>query len=413
MSNATPLHGIGTLMNHVAEGQDPSGAEIAPIYQSSTFAFPSAAAAAAVFKGEQQGYIYTRFDNPNSDQVTAKLAALEGFDLMRAHPELPLEQQVAGRLFCSGMAAITGAILPLVKSGQTILAQQALYSASYNFLNDLSSRFNLNVVWVSDLTPAGWEQAFTAHPQAVLAFAETPANPALAMVDLAAAAEIAHRYGAWLVVDNTFATPYCQRPFNLGADVVIHSTTKYLCGHGQIIGGAVLSTHLDYVNGPLFSILKTYGGSPSPFDAWLTNTGLKTFELRMQRHCSNALQIAAWLEQHPKVARVYYPGLPSHPDHVLALRQLVNGFGGMVSFELKGGLQAGIHLMDHLHLLILAPTLGNTESLVQHPASMSHSGLPAETRRAMGISDGLVRFSVGIENPDDLIADLDQALAAS
>jgi methionine-gamma-lyase len=223
-------------------------------------------------------------------------------------------------------------------------------------------------------------------------------------------ADIAHQYGAWLVVDNTFATPYCQRPFNLGADVIIHSTTKYLSGHGLIIGGVVISTHVDFVRKELVTMLKNLGGSASPFDAWLTNNGLKTFELRMARHCENAAAIAGWLEQHPKLGRVFYPGLDSHPAHAVACKQMLS-FGGMLSFELKGGLAAGVSLMDHLQLASLAPTLGNLETLVQHPASMSHASVAPEERVRMGISDGLVRLSVGIENVEDIMADLEQALA--
>lgn len=403
-------YGLGTLVNHVAEGEDPHGASVAPIYQTSTFSFPDAATGAAIFKGEQEGYIYTRFNNPNMEQVVAKLAALEGLDLLRAHPERTLEEVVGGRLFASGMAAATSAILARVQGGQTVIAQRSLYSATFTFLNEIAPRYGIQTVWVDDPRPDAWEEAFSQAPQAVLAFAETPANPVLSLVNLEAVAEITHAHGAWLMVDNTFATPFCQRPLSLGADVIIHSTTKYLNGHGTVIGGAVVSPHLDYVNTSLFSMLKILGGSPSPFDAWLTNTGLKTFEVRMERHCENAMHIARYLEAHSKVSRVYYPGLESHPAHDLALRQMLD-FGGMLAFELAGGLEAGIKLMNSLQIGTLVPSLGNTDSILQHPASMSHSTVSPEVRRRMGISDGLVRFSVGIENVEDLIEDLGQALA--
>jgi methionine-gamma-lyase len=409
MSRFNPKHGLGTLVNHVAEGEDPTGASVVPIYQTSTFSFPDAATGAAIFKGEQEGYIYTRFNNPNMQQVVSKLAALEGLELLRAQPQQPLLEVVSGRLFASGMAAATGTVLTLAQGGQTVIAQRSLYSATFNFLNDVAARYGIRTVWVDQPEPEAWEAAFQHAPQAVLAFAETPANPALTLVDLQAVAEIAHRRGAWLVVDNTFATPYCQRPLSLGADVIVHSTTKYLNGHGTVIGGAVISPHLDFVNNGLYATLKILGASPSPFDAWLTNTGLKTFEVRMARHCENALQIAHWLDGHAKVANVFYPGLESHPGHALAKRQMFH-FGGMLAFELMGGLQAGIQLMDSLQVGTLVPSLGNTDSLFQHPASMSHSAVTPEVRRQMGISDGLVRFSVGIENVEDLIDDLDQAL---
>ena len=411
MNEFNASQGLGTLVNHVGEGGDPLNAHIAPIYQTSAFRFPDVESGAALFRGEEDGFIYTRYDNPNFRQVTAKLAALEALDLLRAQPEKALKETAAARLFSSGMAAITTAVLARVSAGATVIAQDSLYGATFNFFHDVAPRFGVQVVWVNDISPAGWEAAFAAHPDASLAYAETPVNPTLRVVDLGALAEIAHRRGAWLYVDNTFASPFCQRPLSLGADVVLHATTKYLAGHGVVIGGAVVSPQLDWVKGPLYTALKIYGGSPSPFDAWLTNLGLKTFELRMQRHCANALEVARWLEGHAKVAVVHYPGLESHPDHALARRQMLD-FGGMVSFELKGGLQAGRALMEAVRVSTLAVSLGNTDSLICHPASMTHSAMPPDARAAMGIRDGLVRFSVGIENAADLIDDLDRALSA-
>lgn len=414
MTIIDPAHGLGTLVNHVGEQGDPKNAHVAPIYQTSTFRFPDVDYGAALFRSDEDGFIYTRYDNPNFRQVTAKLAALEALDLLHAAPERPLEQTAAARIFSSGMAAITTAVLSRVQAGQTIVAQESLYGATFNFLHDVAPGLGIQVAWVRDLSAEGWQAAFEEHPQAVLAYAETPINPTLRLVDLRAAAEAAHRYGAWLFVDNTFASPYCQRPLSLGADVVLHATTKYLAGHGVVIGGAAISPHVDWVNGPLYTGLKIHGGSPSPFDAWLTNLGLKTFELRMQRHCANALAVARWLEGHPRVQVVHYPGLESHPDHALALRQMSAfgepAFGGVVSFELAGGLEAGKALMEAVRLSTLAVSLGNTDSLICHPASMTHSAVPAAAREAMGIRDGLVRFSVGIENVDDILADLDQAL---
>ena len=258
-----------------------------------------------------------------------------------------------------------------------------------------------------------WKNAFEQNPETTVAYIETPANPNLEIVDIAQVSSVAQAYGAWTMIDNTFATPYCQRPLTLGADVVLHSTTKYLCGHGTIIGGAVISRHPDFFHPAkdrLFLLSKVLGGSPSPFDTWLTNIGLKTFELRMQRHIENAAITAEWLQKHPKVSRVYYPGLESFPGHETAQKQMFNGFGGMLSFELTGGYQAAVNLMQNLKLITLAVSLGNVDSLIEHPASMTHAAMSPEDRLEFGITDSLVRFSVGIENIDDILADLDQAL---
>jgi methionine-gamma-lyase len=409
MQDLSPQVGIGTLVTHFAEGRQPLEAHVAPIYQTSTFGFPDTERGAAIFSGEA-GYYYTRLANPNCDQYAQKIARLEALDLLRAAPDRAADEVVAGKLFSSGMAAITTAILGRARPGDAVLAQEALYSATYGFLCELAPRLGLEVTWVKDPSLAGWEAGFRACPNPSLVYAETPANPTMQVTDLVGLADLAHRHGSWLMVDNTFATPYCQRPLSLGADVVVHSTTKYLSGHGVIVGGAVVSSHLDYVRQDLQHLLGMLGGAPSPFDAWLGNLGLKTFELRMQRHCANALTLARYLESHPQVAAVYYPGLESHAGHAVARRQM-HAYGGMISFELKGGLPAGRVLMNGVRLISLAVSLGMVDSLIQHPASMTHASIPAEDRRQMGLSDGLVRFSVGVENVEDLQADLEQALA--
>jgi methionine-gamma-lyase len=404
-----PRHGLGTLVTHAFEQRNAHNAHVTPIYQTSAFIFPDVETGANLFKGEQEGYIYTRLNNPNLEQLASKIALLEGIDLLRAEPERRLEELVGGFVFASGMAAVTAAILARVQSGGTIIAQERIYSNTFTFLHDILPHYGIQTIWLKDATPEAWEEAFAHNPAATLAYAETPANPTLSIVDLSAVAEIAHRAGAWLMVDNTFATPYCQRPLTLGADVVLHSTTKYISGHGQVIGGAVVSRQMDYVLGPLNSMFKILGGTPSPFDCWLANLGLKTFEIRMQRHCENALAIASYLEGHAKIEHVYYPWCESHPDYALAKRQMSSG-GGMIAFELRGGLQAGIALMEHLRVSTLAVSLGNIDSLISHPASMTHSTVSRKERLKMGISDGLVRYSIGIENVEDLIGDLKQAL---
>ncbi len=410
--NPNPNHGIGTLVTHAGEGDNAFNAHAVPLYQTSTFDFPDVASGAARFRGDEPGYIYSRLGNPNVNQVAAKIALLEALDLLRAQPERPPAEIAGGQLFSSGMAAAVTAILACFEGapGGTIIAQEAIYSATYNFLEEIAPRYGIQVVFLHDPAPERWRAAFDAHPDARLAYVESPSNPALTLVDLVAVAEIAHARGAWLMADNTFASPYCQRPLTLGADVVVHSTTKYLSGHGLLIGGCAVSTHLDYLSGPLHKLMKIYGGSAAPFDAWLTNIGIKTFELRMQRHCANALAMARFLEGSPAVERVHYPGLESHPQHKLALKQMPT-FGGMVSFELKGGMQAGIRLMDRVQVCTLAVSLGAVDTLIEHPASMSHSTVTREERLQHGVTDGLVRLSVGIENVEDLIADLDQALA--
>lgn len=410
MRKVSPRQGIGTLVMHYAEGTDPWHAHIMPIYQTSLFSFPDLETSAAVYEGRIPGYTYTRTTNPNTDHLARKVALLEGLDLLRTQPDSSPDDLVAGKTFGSGMAAISSAILARVKSGDTILAQHSLYSNTFNFLTNIAPRFGIQVIWVDDTSPRGWEAMLNINPNTRLIYAETPANPTMLIVDLAELSRLAHQYGTWLMVDNTFATPYCQRPLGLGADVVVHSTTKYISGHGVIIGGMVVSTHLDYINQDLQLMLRTLGGAASPFDAWLANMGLKTFELRMERHCSNALAVARFLESHLAISQVYYPGLVSHPGHAIAKQQM-QSFGGMLSFELKGGLKAGAALMSNLEIATLGVSLGNVDSLIQHPATMTHASVPPEERNKMGISDGLVRFSVGTENIEDILADLEQALA--
>jgi len=409
MYQFSPDHGFSTLVTHYTEATNPLNAHVTPIYQTSTFNFPDVATGAAIVERTQPGYYYTRLNNPNLEQFANKLTLLEVIDLLREAPEQSLEEIAAGHVFASGMAAISTVLLACLRAGDTVIAQEAVYSNTFNFLKEIAPGLQINVVWVRDISPQSWQAAFEAHPEARLAYAETPANPTMTVVDLRAVAEIAHHYGAWLAVDNTFATPYCQRPLSLGADVVCHSTTKFLSGHGALIGGAVISRHPDFVRQELRQTAKILGGVPSPFDAWLANLGLKTLELRMRQHCANALEVARFLQRHPAVEVVHYPGLESHPGHAAAKKQM-HAYGGMLSFELKGGFQAGVKLMEHLKVGTLAVSLGNVDTLMQHPASMTHASVAREDRLKQGISDGLVRMSVGIENIEDLLADLEQGL---
>ncbi len=402
--------GLSTLVNHFGEGEHPLNAHLAPIFQSATFSFPDVETGIAIENGEESGYIYTRVGNPNARQLASKIAILEGLDLLRKRPDTAPGEVVGGIAFGSGMAAISAAVLGRVRAGDTIVAQQALYGDTFNFLSDLAKNLGVRLAWVMEPSTDGWQAALQANPHPALVYVETPVNPTLQVIDLAQVAEFTHQQGSWLLVDNTFASPYCQRPLSLGADVVVHSTTKFLSGHGAIIGGVVVSPHLDYLKEGVQRILERMGGAPGPFDCWLANLGLRTFELRMQRHCENAMQIAQYLERHPKVAQVNYPGLESSAGHATALKQM-HAFGGILSFELKGGLEAGKLLMDRVQVITLAVSLGNVDTLIQHPASMTQSRMPRQERLRMGVSDGLVRLSAGIEDTPDLLADLEQALA--
>jgi methionine-gamma-lyase len=409
MEKFSPKFGMSTLVNCVGERQDPSEAHVAPIYQTSVFTFRDFASADAILSGEGEGFFYTRLDNPNFRLLEDKYALLEGLDLVRAQPESRPDEIVAGKLFASGMAAVTAAIMACVQKGDAIVAQRSLYSDTFGFLDTFAPRMGIEVRWVRGNSFEAWDSAFTQGGNVRLAIAETPANPAMQIVDLTMLCELAHQHGCWLLVDNTFPTPYGQRPLSLGADIVVHSTTKYLSGHGVIVGGVVVSRHVEFVRGDLQLFRRRFGAVASPFDAWLANLGLRTFELRMERHCQNAMQIAQYMESHPKVEVVHYPGLETHPEHQLARRQM-HAFGGMMAFELKGGFAAAKRMLESVKVATLGVSLGKVDTMIQHPAGMTHSRLLPEVREEMGITEGLIRLSVGIENVEDLIEDFERAL---
>jgi methionine-gamma-lyase len=401
--------GFATRALHAGEhvGQPDTPAHATPIYQSSTFVFKNTDEGAAIFKGETPGYMYTRLGNPTVRVLEAKMNALEGGQWKLDHPE----GRVSSLVFSSGMAAISAALMACAQAGDTILIGDVVYGATEHLCSNVLSRLGVRTVEVKVSDLAAVQAAMKANPGAKALLFETPTNPTLEIADIraTAAAVKAVNPGCMIIVDNTFATPYLQRPLELGADIVVHSTTKYISGHGVVVGG-VVTTSVDAIKDELYKIIKDVGSSPSPFDAWLTNNGLKTLPMRMDRHCHNAMAVARYLARHPKVAKVYYPGLEEHPGHALAKKQM-SGFGGMVTCELKGGFAAGKKLMDTIEVFTLAVSLGCVDSLIQHPASMTHACVPQDKRLKAGITDGLVRISVGIEDTDDLIRALEHALA--
>jgi methionine-gamma-lyase len=401
--------GFATRSLHAGEHVDETEARAhtGAIYQTSTFVFDSAEQGAGIFSGEVPGYVYTRLGNPTVRVLEAKINALEGGDFKKAHPE----KRVSTLAFSSGMAAVSAALMTCVGQGDTILLGNVVYGATEHLCSNVLSRYGVRTVEVDMSDPAAVQRSMEANPKTAAVFFETPMNPTMGLVDIDKTIKIVKGINpkARVIVDNTFCTPYLQRPLEYGADMVMHSTTKYLCGHGVVVGGVVTVVD-DELRDGLYKIIKDVGSSPSPFDCWLVNLGIKTLPLRMEKHCTNALAVAKFLAEHPKVSKVFYPGLPSHPQHELAKRQM-KAFGGVVSFELKGGTEAGRKLMNSIKVWTLAVSLGCVDSLIQHPASMTHACVPRDKRIKGGISDGLVRASVGVEDVDDLIRALDEALA--
>ncbi len=380
---------------------DPYHAHVAPIYQTSTFSFESVESGARAFAREEGGasHIYSRLNNPTGQALESAIAALEGRGV---------EAEVMALSFGSGMAAISTVMLAAAGGGR-IVAQDALYGCTHDFLRDQAPGLGIQVTFVDTTSTEAVAEAIDTHDDVRMVFVETPANPTMRLCDLEAISGLAHQAGALLCADNTFATPYHQRPLVHGADLVVHSTTKYLNGHGTGVGGAAVGRDPELMD-RIRTFRKNLGGIAGPFDCWLMLNGIRTLALRMERHAANAARIASWLDKHPAVLRVHYPGLASHPQHTLARRQMERGYGGMISFELDGGYDAGVRLMESVELCSLAVSLGTVDTLIQHPASMTHACIPEEQRRAAGISEGLVRLSVGIEHVDELIADLRRGL---
>jgi len=384
--------GFSTLAVHAGQHPDPiTGCITTPIYQTSTFVFENAAQGAARFAKEEDGFIYTRLGNPTLMALEENIAALEGGD--------------RGFVFASGMAAIHGAVLALVKAGDHMVATDSIYGGTFVQFNTVLPREGISTSFVDSSDVREVEKGLTKKTKVI--FIETPANPTMKLSDIRAICELAHGSDIRVIVDNTFMSPYFQHPLEHGADVVVHSLTKYLGGHSDIIGGVVVTSN--EIAPKVRHILDNTGATLDPLAAWLVLRGIKTLPIRMDRHNSNAKKVVQFLKEHPKVKEVFYPGLEEHPQHELAKKQM-SGFGGMISFEVEGGLEAGQKIMNNVKLCALAVSLGAVETLIQHPASMTHAGIPKEDRLASGITDGLVRISVGIEDPEDIIADLKQAM---
>jgi O-succinylhomoserine sulfhydrylase len=363
------------------------------MFLTSSFVFDSAAEAAARFSGAEAGPIYARFTNPGVSMFEERLARLEG-----------AERCVA---FASGMAAILATVMGLMKAGEHVVASRSIFGSTVQLLQNILGRFGVETTFVSPTDPDEWRAAVRANTR--LFFVESPSNPLTEVSDIQALAEIAHAGGAWLAVDNCFCTPILQRPLELGADLVIHSATKYLDGQGRVLGGAVLGNHA-LLEG-VYTFLRTAGPTLSAFNAWVLLKGLETLPVRMRAHSANALELATWLQGQGGIKRVLYPGLPSHPQHALAMSQQASG-GGIVAFELEGGREAAWRLIDATRVMSITANLGDTRSTITHPATTTHSRMTPEQRAAAGIGDGLVRIAVGLEDVADLRADLARGLAA-
>lgn len=386
--------GFATKMIRATEQPCPlTGAAVAPIYASSTFIFDDLAEATGRFAGERDGFVYTRLGNPTQAQFEGALAAAE--------------EAEAAVAFASGMAAIAGALMTVVSAGDHIVGPETVYGSTYGLLRDFLQRFGVDVTLVANDDLDAWQRAI--RPNTKVLYTETPANPTMTLTDVAAWAEIGRGAGAVTIVDNTFATPYLQRPIPLGADVVVHSATKYISGHGDVVAG-VLAGSAEFCTQVRMGVLKDLGGALSPFDAWLLTRGLKTLSVRMERQQASARRVARFLEEHERVQAVFYPGLEDDEVETEVVQRQMAGPGAMLSFEVTGGLAAAESVLNRVRLARLAVSLGDTGTLIQHPWSMTHSFVPEADRRAMGVTEGLIRLSVGLEDAADVIADLDVAL---
>ena len=401
-----PFNGFSSVAIHGGHEADPNYAHLTPIYASSTYVFDEAEQGMRRFSGEEKGYIYSRWGNPTITEAEQRIAALESFGITGDDGN-PIALKAI--LHSSGMAAISTLMIGTLKAGDKILTHYSLYGGTQELVEKILPPLGIEAVIVDlrDLNKAA--EAIKADSKIKMLYLETPANPTIQCVDIDELTRLAKDKNLIVAVDNTFATPYLQQPFQYGVDYVLHSTTKFLNGHGTAIGGVLIGKDVEHMSGHITKVHRLLGGNSNAFDAFLLTVGMKTLEVRMQRHCHNAMEVAGFLEEHPAVSKVNYLGLPSHPDFNTASKQMRHP-GAMLSFEMKGGLEAAKDFIDKLQMCIRAVSLGTCDTLLCHPASMTHHAVPKEKREQYGITDGLIRMSVGIENVQDIIMDLDRSL---
>ena len=405
--NSNQLYtGFSSLAIHGAHKKDPNYAHLTPIYATSTFVYDNAEQGMRRFSGQEEGFIYSRWGNPSTAEAANKIAAMETYALKDNNGN-PL--QAMAYLHSSGMGAITTMLMSLLKTGDKVLTHFSLYGGTQEIFNQLLPSLGIEGIVVDFRKPELVEQKLREDRSIRLVYIETPANPTIQCVDIELLTNMAHQYGKTVACDNTFSTPFLQQPFKFGVDFIVHSTTKFLNGHGTSIGGAFVGRDIEFMEKKVEKISKFIGANSSPFDAFLLINGMKTLEVRMERHCENALKVAEFLNTHPAIETLHYNGLPSHPDYEIASRQMKLP-GAMMSFELKGGIASGVTMMDNLRMCTRTVSLGTCDTLLSHPASMTHYGVPREQRIKFGITDGLIRMSVGLENIHDILEDLNQSL---
>lgn len=399
-SSGRVLKGFGSAAVHAGQQPDPRYAHQTPIYATSTYVYDTAEQGMRRFSGQEEGYIYSRWGNPTFTEAEQRIAALETFQL---------DIEAKGLLHSSGMAAISTLFLSNLKTGDKVLTHFSLYGGSDEILYKLFPHLGIEAT-ITDLRQLDKVEDIIKKDRSIkMMYLETPANPTIQCVDIEELAKIAKKHNLIVACDNTFATPYLQQPFQYGVDFIVHSTTKFLNGHGTAIGGILVGRDIEFMKTKAANVQGLLGSNANPFDAFLLIQGIKTLEIRMDRHCQNAMKVAQFLEQHPEVNKVNYAGLTTHPDYAIAKKQMRQP-GGILSFELKKGLQGGINFMNKLKMCVRTVSLGTVDTLLSHPASMSHSSVPKEQREKYGITNGLIRMNVGIENSEDIIADLEQAL---
>ena len=406
MTDHYPYSGFSSLSIHGGHSKDPNYSHLTPIYATSTFVYDDAEQGMRRFSGQEEGYIYSRWGNPTFTEAEQKIAAMESFGITNADGS-PLHLKAL--LHASGMAAITTLFMMNLKAGDKVLTHYSLYGGTEEILRNVLPSFGITPIIADLRDPNKAEEALGADPSIRMLYIETPANPTIQCVDIEVLSNLGKKHNCIVACDNTFATPYLQQPFRYNVDFVVHSTTKFLNGHGTAIGGVLLGKDESFMKTKANTMRKTLGGTSNPFDAFLLVNGMKTLAVRMEKHCNNAMEVARFLIAHPALSKVNYNGLPDHPDYPVAMKQMKHP-GAMMSFELKRGFQGGVDFMNKLKMCTRTVSLGTCDTLLCHPASMTHFSVPREAREKYGITDGLIRMSVGIENIEDIIADLDQSL---